>query len=165
MISLIVAAAENGVIGRRNKMPWHMPADLKHFKETTTGHPIIMGRVTHESIGQALPGRTNIVVSSDKGYEAKDCKAATSVEEAIELAKNAPGSDEIFIIGGASIYEQALPLAGRLYLTKVHASVEGDKVFKYNPAEWNEISSEPHQANEKNQYNYSFTVLERKKKS
>lgn len=160
-ISTIVAVAKNGVIGKEGGMPWHLPAELIHFKEVTMGHPIIMGRKTHESIGRVLPGRTNIVITRNKDYSAEGCQVVDSLANAIEVAKKSEGADEIFIIGGQQIYEEALPLLDRIYLTKVDAEVEGDKFFKYNPSQWTEISSEPHEADDKNQYAYEFKILER----
>lgn len=157
-ISIIVAAAENGVIGRRNKIPWHMPAELAYFKKITMGHPIIMGRKTHESIGRTLPGRYNIVITTNINYKpAGGSKVVTSLNEGLELVKC---DEEVFIIGGGSIYEQAMPLADRIYLTKVQAKIDGDIFFTYNPAEWREISSEHHDADSQNQYAYDFVILE-----
>ncbi|MEX2007050.1 MAG: dihydrofolate reductase [Candidatus Saccharimonadales bacterium] len=161
MISIIVATAENGVIGKSGGLPWYLPAELAYFKKTTMRHPIIMGRRTYESIGRALPGRTNIVITHDKTYEAEGCIVIDSLEKAIEKAKKSEGSDEIFIIGGESVYKEALPLAGRLYLTKVKATIDGDKFFKYNPANWKQVISEKHSSNEKNSYEYDFTVCQR----
>jgi dihydrofolate reductase len=162
MISAIVAVAKNGVIGKEGGLPWYLPAELARFKEVTMGHPIIMGRKTHESIGRALPGRTNIVITRDKDYKATEgCMVVNSLDEAIEQAKKAGGANEIFIIGGASIYEQAMPLLDRIYLTKVDAEIDGDKFFKYDPKKWNQISSEKHSADDKNKYGFEFTVLER----
>lgn len=159
-ISIIVATAENGVIGNRGNMPWRLPADLAHFKRITTGHPIIMGRVTHESIGRALPGRYNLVITNEKNYQADGCEVANSLEEAL---KKVTGEKEVFIIGGASIYEQALPKADRIYLTLIHARPEGDRYFKYDPREWEEVSRKSHKADDKNQHDYDFLILERKK--
>ena len=154
-------------------MPWHLPAELARFKEVTMGHPIIMGRKTHESIGRALPGRTNIVVTRNKGYRAEGCRVAGSLDEAIELAKKSEGGSaaqtskkfrrpkEIFIIGGEQIYKDAMPKLERIYLTKVDATIDGDKFFYYDPKEWKQVSSQKHPADDKNQYDFEFTVLER----
>lgn len=173
MISTIVAVAKNGVIGKEGGMPWHLPAELARFKEVTMGHPIIMGRKTHESIGRALPGRTNIVITRNKDFKAEGCEVARSLDEAIEKANQTEGGSaaqtskkfrrpkEIFIIGGEQIYKQAMPLLDRIYLTRVDAEVDGDKFFNYDPSEWKQISSEKHPADEKNQYDFEFTVLER----
>ncbi len=162
IISLIVATTQNGVIGNKGEIPWYLPADLVHFKKTTMGHPILMGRKTHESIGRALPGRTNIVITRQKDYSADGCVIAGSLEQAIEAAKDAKGSEEIFIIGGAEIYKLAMPLINRLYLTKVHTTIEGDKFFEYDPNEWKEISREEHPADEENKYAFELTQQIRK---
>jgi dihydrofolate reductase len=160
MISAIVAVAKNGVIGKEGGLPWYLPAELARFKQVTMGHPIIMGRKTHESIGKALPGRTNIVITRDKSYKAADgCVVVGSLKDAIEQAKKSEGSGEIFIIGGASIYEQAMPLLQRIYLTKVDADINGDKFFRYEPSRWRQISSEKNSADDKNQYDIEVTVL------
>lgn len=157
-VSIVVAAAESGVIGRGGMLPWHLPADLAHFKRLTMGHPIIMGRVTHESIGKALPGRRNIIITSASGYKAEDCEVVASLDGALALVK---GEEEVFIIGGASVYEQAKPKANRIYLTQIHAKVDGDRFFKYNPEEWKVISKESHQPGNKNLYGHDFLVLTR----
>lgn len=146
-ISLIVAAADNNVIGIDNKMPWHISEDFKHFKEITMGKPCIMGRNTYESIlaqlGKALPGRTSVVVSRS-GYKHADAVSASSLEEAIEKAKE-KDADEVMIIGGAQIYKQALEndLIGRIYLTRVHQEPEGDAFFPPLGSEWKKIFSDP----------------------
>jgi dihydrofolate reductase len=158
MISVIVATAKDGVIGKTGGIPWYLPADLAHFKQTTMGHPIIMGRVTHESIGKALPGRRNIVISHNAKYQAEGCDVVDSLESALKLVENEP---EVFIIGGEAIYNLALPLAEQLYLTKVNAKIDGDKHFLYNPAEWKGLSREEHTADDKNPYDYTFITLER----
>lgn len=164
MISAIVAVAKNGVIGKEGGLPWYLPAELTHFKKVTMGHPIIMGRKTHESIGRTLPGRFNLVITSNKGYGAAEgSEVARSLQEAIEKAKKQDGGNEVFIIGGAQIYKEALPLLDRIYLTRVDAEVEGDKYFKYDPEDWQQLSSENHGADDENQYNYEFLVLRRQK--
>ncbi len=162
MLSIIVATAKNGVIGKENGLPWKLPSEMAFFKRTTTGHPIIMGRKTHESIGRALPDRTNIVISREPGAKYEGCLSASSLNDAIELARQSPGSDEIFIIGGETIYNLALPIAERIYLTEVDAEIEGDKYFRFNPDNWQEQSREPHLADAKNAYNYTFVILSRK---
>lgn len=165
MISAIVAVAENNVIGREGGMPWYLPAELAHFKEVTMGHPIIMGRKTHESIGRTLPGRYNIVITHDKNYKAAEGNEVVgSLDDALQEAKRAEGGNEIFIIGGEQIYKQAMPLLQRIYLTKVHAKVDGDKFFEYDKNQWYQVSSEKHSADDKNQYDYNFMVLERNKR-
>lgn len=163
IISLIVAVSDNDVIGKENAVPWYLPADLAHFKQTTMGHPIIMGRKTHESIGRALSGRYNVVITHQKNYQAKGCIVVESLERAIDEAKKVQGNDEIFIIGGAEIYNQALPLASRLYLTRVHTKMDGDKFFKFDRSQWHHASTDTHTTDEKNPYDYDFIVLERKK--
>lgn len=155
-ISLIVAVADNNVIGKDNKMLWHIPEDFKHFKAITLGKPCIMGRKTFESIldhlGKPLPKRTSIVVSRS-GYEHDGAMSATSLEEAIEKAK-AETSDEIMVIGGSQIYALALPLADRIYLTRVHQEPEGDAHFPEFGADWKETSFDPRDG-------FSFLTLER----
>ena len=136
IISIIAAVSENGAIGRDGKVPWKLPADLKLFKRLTMGHHLIVGRKTWESIGKSLPGRTMIVLSKQPGYEAEGCLTAASLPEAIEMAR-VEGEDEVFIGGGAVIYEQALPLADRMYLSLVHANVRGDAFFpEYQEKDW-----------------------------
>lgn len=162
MISTIVAVAKNGVIGKDNATPWYLPAELARFKQFTMGHPIIMGRKTHQSIGRALPGRTNIVITRNKDFKAEGCEVVGSLEKATEKAKKAEGAEEIFIIGGEQIYKQAMPLLDRIYLTKVDVEVDGDKFFHFDPKEWKQVSSQKHSADEKNKYDFEFTVLERK---
>jgi dihydrofolate reductase len=158
-ISLIVAMAENRVIGRHNQLPWRIPADLKHFKALTMGKPIIMGRKTYESIGRPLPGRDNIVITGDTTYRAEGCQVVHSIEEAL---RSAGGAGEAMIIGGATLYRQTLKDADRLYLTLVKAQPEGDTWFpKIEPQEWREIRREAHRADESNEYDYDFVVLDR----
>ena len=161
MISAIVAVAKNGVIGKEGGLPWYLPAEQARFKEVTMGHPIIMGRKTHESIGRALPGRTNIVVTRNKDFKAEGCEVVGFLDEAIELGKKAEGGDEVFIIGGEQIYREAMPKLERIYLTKVDATIDGDKFFYYDPKEWKQVSSEKRSADDKNQYDYNFVVLEK----
>ena len=162
MISFIVAVTKNDVIGKDGGIPWYLPADLSHFKQTTMGHPIIMGRKTHESIGRTLPGRYNVVITRQKNYLAADgCVIVNSIEEALNLPKVKTDS-EVFIIGGAEIYNQTMPLADRIYLTRVHTKVEGDKFFKFDESLWREISREEHQVDDKNKYSYDFIIQERK---
>lgn len=142
MISIIVAIAQNGVIGDRGGLIWHLSEDLKHFKAITTGHPVIMGRKTCESLGRALPGRTNVVISKQPDYAVEGFKTAGSLEEAVALF----GTDEeVFIIGGAQIYARALPMADRLYLTMVEADYEGDTHFPaWDPSQWRLTDEEHH---------------------
>ncbi len=163
-LSLIVALAENRAIGINNALPWHLPNDLKYFKAVTMGKPIIMGRKTYESIGRALPGRTNIVISRDSEFSAEGCKSVISLEAAIELAESITlidGQDEAVVIGGEQIYRLALPLADRLYLTRVAAEVAGDAHFPaFDETGWREVAREDYAAQDPNPYAYSFVVLE-----
>jgi dihydrofolate reductase len=162
-LSAIVAIDKNRVIGKDDDIPWYLPADLKYFKRRTLNHHIIMGRKTFESIGRPLPKRTNIVVTRNPFFVASNCLVAGSLQEAISLARN-NGEDEAFIIGGGTIYEQAMPLIDRLYLTEVDTAVENGEVFfpAVDPVVWSEVSSEAHQPDEKNPHAYTFKVLERK---
>lgn len=159
-LELVVAVAENDVIGRGNQLPWHLPADLRHFKSLTLGKPVLMGRKTYESIGKALPGRTNIVLSRSQGFAPGDCVVVRTLDDA-RIAAGAHSA--LMVIGGADIYRQCLPLAGRIHLTVVHTSIEdGDTVFAgWRGAEWSEASCERHESDDKNAYAYSFIVLER----
>lgn len=165
ILSVIVAMAQNRVIGLNNQMPWHLPADLAWFKKNTLNKPVIMGRKTFESIGRPLPNRHNIVIS--RQIESIDNKISNvswvkSIDEAISLAqKQQP--DEVFIIGGGNIYKQVLPLIDRLYLTHIDAELQGDTYFPdYLPEQWQVIYQEDHQADEKNSYPYQFKILQRK---
>ena len=165
-LSMIVAVAENGVIGRNNSLPWYLPNDLKYFKQTTMGKPVIMGRKTYESIGKPLPGRTNIVITRQADYQPEGVKVVSSVEAARELAESVcliDGQEEAMIMGGAEIYALALPHTDRLYLTEVHADVEGDAFFpEYDKSLWQEVAREDFAAEGPNPYNYSFVVFEAK---
>ncbi len=148
-IVLVVAVAENGVIGRDGTMPWHLPADLRHFKRLTTGKPVIMGRKTFESIGKPLPGRHNIVLTRDAGWQAEGVTVVPNLAEAIAAAGLDPRAraDEIMVIGGAEIYAQALPIATRIELTRIHIAPEGDTLFPpLDPADWRETARDPHAA-------------------
>ena len=157
--SLIVARARNGVIGKDNGMPWHLPADLAHFKRTTTGCPVIMGRRTWESIGRALPGRRNIVVSRTPRYLAPGAEVVSSLEEAWRAVA---GANEAFVIGGAQLYAQALREADRIYLTDIAGEVAGDTLFPaLVPGEWRESLLGEHPADEKNPHALRFLLLER----
>jgi dihydrofolate reductase len=159
IISLIVAMAHNRVIGKDNGMPWHLPADLKHFKQITTGKPVIMGRKTFESIGKALPNRRNIVVSRNAEYQAAGCEVVTSLEAALALVKDAP---EICIIGGAQLFEQALPMADRLYMTFIDLQVEGDTFFPdWKNLHWHETEREFLAIGEGNSCILEFVTLDR----
>ena len=158
-ISMIVAMGQNRVIGIDNKMPWHLPADLQWFKKTTLGSPIIMGRKTYDSIGRPLPGRLNIILSRNTDLEIQGCTVVNTLSDALEAAK---GSDEIFITGGAHLYEKFLQDADLLYLTMIDAEIEGDTFFPdYTQYTWKEIDRIDNPADEKNPYPYSFVTLER----
>ena len=158
-LSIIVAMDDNQLIGKDNALPWHLPADLGYFKKTTTGKTVLMGRKTYESIGRPLPNRRNVIVSRNNEFQAEGCEVVDSIDAALELAKN---DDEVMVMGGASFYEQMLPNADRLYITKIEGEFEGDAHFpNFDRSEFTEISRESHTPDEKNQYNYHFTILER----
>ena len=158
-LSLIVAMAKNRVIGSNNQMPWHLPADFAYFKKVTLGHPVIMGRKTFESIGRPLPGRRNIVVSRNPAFRAEGVDVMTSLDAAIKACQNT----EAFVIGGATLYAEALPHADRLFITEVDASPNGDTLFpSLDKNLWREITRERREADEKNLHAMEFVVLERK---
>ena len=160
-LSIIVAVAEDGVIGRDNDLAWYLPADLKRFKQLTMGHHLLMGRKTFEAIGRALPGRTTVVISRRRPSLPEGVELAGSLEEAFTLAA-ATGEDEAFVAGGAQIYHLALPRADRLYLTQVHAAIEGDTRFpELVESEWELVSRVDHEPDGKNEYSYSFLVYDR----
>lgn len=160
MISMIAAMANHRIIGADNDMPWHLPADLKHFKAVTMGKPVLMGRKTYESIGKALPGRPNIVITSNESYSLDDATVVHSIEAAMQKAA---AFDEVMIIGGGSIYDSMLSQAQRLYLTFIDLTVDGDTQFPdYEAnANWQELFRETHQKDDKNPYDYTFVTLER----
>jgi dihydrofolate reductase len=160
VLELVVAVAENDVIGRGNELPWHLPADLRHFKSLTFGKPVLMGRKTYESIGKALPGRTNIVLSRSEEFSPGDCLVVNTLVDA-RIAAGAHCA--LMVIGGAEIFSQCLPLASRIHLTLIHARIDdGDTVFEgWRGPEWQETSRERHAADDKNAYAYSFITLER----
>ncbi|MBI2050071.1 MAG: type 3 dihydrofolate reductase [Candidatus Staskawiczbacteria bacterium] len=162
IISIISAVAENRVIGNKNALPWHLPADFKYFKETTLNKPIVMGLNTFKSIGaKPLPGRKNIILNDDLNYiPPDDCFVAHSITDLLEMVKD---EREVMICGGGSVYKQFLPLANRLYLTYIHQNFEGDTYFpEFDMKEWKEIKRTDYQPDEKNHYSYSFLVLEKK---
>jgi dihydrofolate reductase len=162
MISFIVAAAENNVIGKDNQLPWHLPSDMKYFKNQTWGMTVIMGRKSLESLGKPLQGRKNIVVTRNKDWKQEGTEVAHSINQAIDLAKET-GVNEIFIIGGAEIFKEAMPFANRIYLTRIHHHFDGDAYFpEVSDAEWNLVQSRFCNADEKNQYPHTFQVWERK---
>lgn len=159
IISLIAAMDRNRVIGKKGTLPWYLPADLRHFKELTTGKPIIMGSTTFASIGKALPNRINIVMTRDSSFVAEGCVIVHSVEEALAAAR---GCDEVMVIGGAQVFEQFFPRANRMYLTMIDAEINGDVYFPaWNPAEWRETTREMHKPDEKNKYTYAFLTFDR----
>jgi len=159
-LSMIAAMGKNRVIGKDNNMPWHLPADLQHFKKTTLGSPIIMGRKTYDSIGRPLPGRLNIILSRNPNLVVEGCSVVNTLKEAIDLAKKTDAS-EIFITGGAHLYDTFLEDADRLYLTLIDAEFEGDTFFPdYTQRSWQEVTREDHQADDNNPYDYSFVTLD-----
>lgn len=161
ILSMIVAHANNRIIGKDNDMPWHLPADLAYFKKTTLGKPVVMGRKTYESIGRPLPGRQNIVISRDVSYCAEGVDVVSSVDEALLKAGKV---DEIMVIGGGAIYHHCLPAAQRLYITHIDATIDGDTQFPAYDTEqdWQLISNEKLLADEKNSYDLNFCVYQRK---
>lgn len=160
-LSIAVAVGENFAIGKNNQLLWHMPADLKFFKQTTSGHTVVMGRKTFDSVGRPLPNRRNIIITRDPELKIDGAEVVNSLDEAISITKNEEKS--IFIVGGAEIYRQALPKTAILYLTTIHHTFDADTFFpEIDRNDWNVISSDSHKADEKNKYNYTFEVLERK---
>jgi dihydrofolate reductase len=162
-VSIIVAVAENGVIGSDGKLPWHLSDDLRRFREFTVGHTIVMGRRTWESIGRPLPGRRTIVVSRQPGYgvDADGVTVATSLDEALQIAE-AAGDSEVFIVGGAELYREAIPHADRLHITRVHTKVDGDTLFPpYDASCWRCVANEEHAAGPQNDFPFSFETYER----
>ena len=159
-ISLIWAMADNRVIGIENRLPWKLPADMKWFRENTMGKPIIMGRLTFESFGaKPLPGRRNIIISRNPSYSAEGIEVFTSIEDALQATQS---SEEVMIIGGMSLYKQSLPLADRLYMTLVHAEIEGDAWFpEFDLDEWHQTQRSDFSADEKNPHAYSFVTLDK----
>jgi dihydrofolate reductase len=163
MVSFVVAQASNRVIGRGNDLPWHLPADLKHFKSITSDKTVIMGRRTYESIlariGKPLPNRENVVVTTNRDYVAPGCRVVGSVEEALKLHQK---DGEVFVIGGARVFKEALDYADRVYLTQIMSDFNGDTFFpKLEPTVWRTVSREAHAADDKNPYSYEFLILER----
>ncbi len=169
VVSVIAAVAENGVIGRDGDLPWRLPADLQRFKALTWGHPMIMGRRTYDSIGRPLPGRRSIVLSRNPAVLSgvAGVTVAGDLEHALEIAAAGDGSGEarqVFIIGGAEIYRQALPRANRLYLTRIHAEIEGETTFPaLNAGEWRLVEAEAHSADARHAYPFTFERYERRK--
>lgn len=159
-ISLIVAAAENNVIGKDNDLPWRLPDDMKFFVRTTKGHHILIGRKNLESFGKLLPNRTNVVLTRDKSYRFEGAEIFHDLNEAVDFAKN-NGENELMIIGGGEIYKQAMGIADRIYLTRVHTEIEGDTLFPELGLEWKEVSSEYHPKDEKHVFDFTFKVFEK----
>lgn len=163
--SLIVAAAENGTIGQYGRIPWHLSADLRYFKQVTMGAAVIMGRKTYESIGFALPGRSNIVVTRNEKFQAPDVDVALNLEDALSKARailEKEGGEESFVIGGAEIYAQAMRMADRIYLTRVHAEFPGDVFFPpLEEGSWKEVASEKQSAESEKSPSFSFMIFER----
>ena len=158
IVNQVVAISENHVIGKDNKLLWYLPTDLKHFKDITTGHTIIMGRKTYDSVGKPLPRRRNIIITRQQ-ITIDGCEVVNSIEAALKLAA---GEEEVFIVGGAEIYKQSMHLTDRIYLTIVHKDFEGDSFFpQINPDEWKEAYREDHQPDEKNSLPFSFITYER----
>lgn len=162
MISLLFAMDKNRVIGNNNDLPWHLPADLAYFKRVTMGHAIIMGRKTYESIGRPLPGRENIILTRNKGFEAEGCTVIHTVDDILKLQETT--EDELFVIGGAQIFEEVLPFTDRMYITHIEAEFEGDTYFpEVDEEDWTVISKEKGIKDERNPYDYYFAVYEKAK--
>lgn len=163
MISLIAAIGKNNELGKGNNLLWPLPTDQKYFREITTGHTVVMGRKTFESIGRLLPNRRNIIITRDLNYKADEAEIAHSLVEAINLGENnVDKNEEIFIIGGAEIYKQAMPLAHKLYITKIEAEdKDADAFFPKTDSGWKEISREEHEPDDVNLYKYAFVIYEK----
>jgi len=160
ILSIVVAISENNAIGKDNKLLWHLPADLKHFKEITSGHTIIMGRKTYDSIGKPLPNRRNMVISRNAELNIDGVEIYNTVEQALAQCEN---EEEVFLIGGAEIYRQALKYTSKIYLTRVHETYEADTFFpELDPALWTETQVERHQPEAKNPVAYTFSILQNK---
>jgi dihydrofolate reductase len=152
---------QNRVIGKNNKLPWHLPADLQYFKKVTMGHPIVMGRKTFESIGRVLPGRENVIVTRNQEFKAEGCVVLHDIAQIKMFADN--HEEEVFVIGGAEIFKEILPFTDRLYITEIHETFEGDTFFpEIDENEWDEISSNPGNIDEKNRFAHDFIILQKK---
>ena len=162
-LSILVAMAKNRAIGKNNALPWHLSADLKHFRALTMGHPIIMGRKTYESIGRPLPGRTNIIMTRQKGYQVEGAITVNSVDDALKVCQEGvDGNSEVFLIGGAELYRRTLRLCHRIYVTEIQQDFDGDTFFpEFDIEEWQEISREKH-FSEDDKLEYHFVMLDRK---
>lgn len=162
LISIIAAMANNRVIGKKNSLPWNLPADLEHFRQLTIGKPVIMGQKTFESIGKPLPGRTNIILTKDDNFRPENCIVVKSIKEAQKAAEGT-GAKEAMVCGGASIYAQFLPLADRMYLTLIENDFDGDIFFpEFNWSDWKELERKENLPDKENPYKYTFITLERK---
>ena len=158
-VSAIVAAAENNTIGKDNQLLWHLPNDLRFFKRTTTGHTVIMGRKTYESVGKPLPNRRNVIITRQVGYTVEGAEVVHSVAAALE---SCAGENEVFIVGGAEIYQQALAVVNRIYLTRVHVVLPGDSFFpELEEHRWQLVSADHHPADDRHAYGYTFEIYER----
>ena len=161
LVSIIAAMDRNRLIGNKNQLPWHLPADLAHFKRLTMGKPILMGRKTFESIGRPLPGRTNIILSRSRDFAAEGILIASTLKQALDYAA---GAEELVVIGGSSLYRLVMPSADRMYLTLIDAAFEGDTWFpEYDLRQWRLVSAEQHSADPKNASDFCFRTYERKK--
>jgi dihydrofolate reductase len=161
MFSIIVASAKNGTIGNKGEIPWYLPDDFKYFAKITKGHTVVMGRKTYESIikriGKPLPERKNVVITNQENFSAPDCIVLKSIEDTVNYFKNT--SEEIFIIGGSTIYNQFLPFTDKLYITEVNTEIDGDTKFIYDKNDWNLISKENHPKDDKHEYSFDFLQL------
>ncbi len=162
-LSILVAMARNRVIGQHNKLPWHLPADLKHFKLLTMGHVIVMGRKTYESIGRPLPGRTNIIITQQKNFAVPGATVVNSIEDALLACEQANAADsECFVIGGEKLYRQTIAMCQRMYITEIQRDFEGDTIFpEYDPSGWKETQREKYFPDNDNAMEYHFVVLDR----
>jgi dihydrofolate reductase len=159
IVTIVVAISENNAIGKNNQLLWYLPADLKHFKNITTGHTVIMGRKTYDSVGKPLPNRRNIIITR-QDITIEGCEVVKSIEDALALST---GEEEVFIVGGAEIYKQSIHLTNRIYLTIVHQKFDADSFFpEINYDEWQQTEREDRQPDEKNKLPYSFITLERR---
>lgn len=159
-LSIITAMAANRVIGIENRLPWHLPEDLQHFKTLTMGHHIVMGRKTYDSIGKPLPGRTTVIITRNMDYAVPGCIAVNSIDAALTVCH---GDSEVFFVGGAELYAQALHIAHRIYLTEIKRDFPGDAYFPpFDPSQWDEVSREKHTTTNSEPYDYHFVVYDRK---
>jgi len=161
IVSIIVAVGEKGEMGLHNQLPWYLPADMKYFKTTTAGHHVVMGRKTYESLGKPLPNRVNVVITRNPDFKA-DARIVTNIQSAIDIAEEG-NEKECFILGGADIFKQSIPLCDKMYITRIHQTFEADTFFPaINVSDWKLESSEAHEPDEKNKYSYTFEVYVKK---